>query len=88
VNFDWTMVKGMQTSRDSSRSPAPMPTEKPRFLIPDNSYPVKLDKPIPLLDFINWCAPDDGSSELGAIARLYDSLDGDTQRTPPAPSAR
>lgn len=88
MNFDWSMVKGMPTSRDSNRAPAPMPTEKPRFDIPANNYPVKLDQRIPLLDFIEWCVPDDGSQELGAIGRLYDSIDGGEQRTPPTPAAR
>lgn len=74
MNFDWSMVKGMPTSRDASRSPVPIPTEKPRFHIPDNNYPVKLDQPVPLLDFIAWCVPEDGSPELGAIGRLYASL--------------
>lgn len=88
MNFDWSMVKGMPTSRDTSRSSVPIPTEKPRFQIPDNNYPVKLDQPVPLLDFIEWCVPDDGSAELGAFRRLYDSVDGEAQRTPPAATAR
>lgn len=88
MNFDWSMVKGMPTSRDASRTSVPLPTEKPRFHIPDNNYPVKLDQRVPLLDFIEWCVPDDGSAELGAIRRLYDSVEGDVQRTPSARTAR
>lgn len=83
MNFDWSMVKGMPTSRDANRSSVPLPTEKPRFRIPDNDYPVKLEQPVPLLDFIQWCVPDDGSAELGAIRRLYDSVERETARTQP-----
>ncbi|MDW9478994.1 hypothetical protein GOB57_09915 [Sinorhizobium meliloti] len=88
MNFDWSMVKNMPKNRESTPFPVPIRAEKPRFDIPENSYPVKLDQPLPLLEFISWCVPDDRSPGLGAIGRLYDSLEAGEENTPAAPAAR
>ncbi|MCS4089545.1 hypothetical protein [Rhizobium sp. BK176] len=83
MKFDFSMIKGMPNGRDASRfQPPPMPVERPRFVIPENSYPVKLDERIPLLDFIQWCVPNDPTTDLGAIGRLYASLEGDDVNAP------
>lgn len=76
MNFDWSMVKGMRTSRDAPQH-APPPPEAPRFGIMDNDYPVSAEPGMSLLDFIIFCVPDDASPQLGAIGRLYDSLEED-----------
>jgi hypothetical protein len=86
VKFDFSMIKGMPSSRDANRFQAPLPVERPRFVIPENSYPVKLDERVPLLDFIEWCVPADPTADLGAIGRLYASLESgeETVRANPA----
>lgn len=74
MKFDWSMVKGVKSHSDAD-APPPPPAAAPRFAIPEGSYPVSVDAGVPLLDFITWCVPDDRSRDLGAIARLYDSLE-------------
>jgi hypothetical protein len=82
------MIKGMPNSRDASRFQAPMPVERPRFVIPADRYPVKLDERIPLLDFIQWCVPADPTADLGAIGRLYASIENSEDSVQAAPSIR
>jgi hypothetical protein len=88
VKFDFSMIKGMPNSRDAQRVPAPIPAERPRFVIPADSYPVKLDERIPLLDFIEWCVPADPTTDLGAIGRLYASLEGGEETVQAKPTLR
>jgi hypothetical protein len=86
LKFDFSMIKGMPNSRASQTVSAPMSVERPRFELPADSYPVRLEQPLPLLDFITWCVPDDGSPNLGAIGRLYASL-AITEESVPSPPA-
>lgn len=89
MKFDFSMIKGMPNSRDANRFQLPpMPFERPRFVIPENNYPVKLDERIPLLDFIQWCVPADPTTDLGAIGRLYASLEGDEETVHAKPPLR
>ncbi|MBY3151215.1 hypothetical protein HFO56_02190 [Rhizobium laguerreae] len=88
MKFDWSMIKGMPNNRDTQRVQVPMPVEKPRFDIPADSYPVKLDQRIPLLDFIVWCVPSDPTADLGAIGRLYASIENGEESVRAAPPVR
>ena len=81
MKFDWSMVKsGKPASGSYQPAPAPPLADAPRFRVPEGSYPVSVQPGLPLLDFITWCVPDDRSSDLGVIGRLYDSLEGDEIR--------
>ena len=88
MKFDWSMVKAPKPQAGSYQpSPPPPQAVAPRFIVPEGSYPVSISPGMPLLDFITWCVPDDAGAELGAIGRLYDSLDGN-ENTSRGPSPR
>lgn len=82
MNFDWAQVKGMPTSRDANRDQAAPPPPRPRFETRPGLPPVKLDRPLPLLDLIRFCFPEDSPRLPPPVARLYDSLDDQSAARP------
>nr|WP_250807707.1 hypothetical protein [Neorhizobium tomejilense] len=77
MKFDWSMVKGVQSKGGfTPPDPSPRPSlQHSRFPQAAGNFPVTAEPGVSLIEFINWCVPDDGSNELGAIGRLYESLE-------------
>jgi hypothetical protein len=91
MKFDWSMVKGARTE-GARRYPEPQPVAAPAQRFPNVSghMPVAADVGAPLLDFITWCVPNDGSEIPGPIGKLHAALeDGDLSHRPAStPSPR
>lgn len=88
MKFDWSMVKAKPAAYHDAPDPRPAPMDAPRVLVPPGAVPVAAPPGMNLLEFIEWCVPDDGTPLPEPFVRLFDSLDPSDENTVQPPSPR